>query len=83
MDRYGSSQFDYINIFPNPVHYILSLLNLDNLGQFEIFILDIGGKVMLKSNNRSEIDVSTLTPGVYFCKLKNKNESRVYIFLKY
>jgi hypothetical protein len=60
-----------LNIYPNPVSngkiYITSKSSLEK----EVIIFDILGKTILQSTLTSkELNVSSLTPGVYFIKIK-------------
>lgn len=60
-----------LNIYPNPVSngkiYITSKSSLEK----EVVIFDILGKTILQSTLTSkELNVSSLTPGVYFIKIK-------------
>ena len=74
-----------IAVFPNPMS---DHLNLNVLGDFSIqaTLFDIEGKVVLRSQlekGSHKMDVSHLSPGVYFLHLKDKNGwNRRYQLLK-
>lgn len=60
-----------LNIYPNPVSngkiYITSKLSLEK----EVVIFDILGKNILQTTiSAKELNVSSLSPGVYFIKIK-------------
>ncbi|MBE2189742.1 MAG: S8 family serine peptidase [Desulfobulbaceae bacterium] len=77
-----SSVEDYANyelsITPNPTDEQLTLThNLSNLT--EVQIVDISGKVMISNitglqSNRLEINVSSMTTGIYYILLRMKND---------
>lgn len=63
-----------LSFYPNPVSngkvYIASKLSLDK----EITIYDVLGKVVLQTTiTTKELNVSSLTPGIYMVKIKEKD----------
>lgn len=70
-----------VAIYPNPVS---NHLNIENVGIIEgITILDLTGKVLMnKTINTKRIDVSNLSIGIYFLKIKTKNSELVKKFVK-
>lgn len=63
-----------LSFYPNPVSngkvYITSKLSLDK----EITIYDVLGKVVLQITiTTKELNVSTLSPGIYMVKIKEKD----------
>ena len=64
------------SIFPNPAQNFVSI-EVENSGKYDLIIFDgLGQKVMSKSFDISDqsIDISQLTKGIYFLKLKNERE---------
>ena len=63
-----------VKIFPNPSTGIIYLKNIKG---YKIQIMDITGKIVCQfpeiNEELKEIDLSKLTPGVYFVKCYNKN----------
>lgn len=65
-----------ILVFPNPSSGTINLESPENLS--EIIIFDVSGKEALKINKvTNEIDVSGLSPGIYFVHLKQKDKSTI------
>ncbi len=79
-DLAGSN--DFLTIYPNPSDDFISIRNKDtDINNFEIF--DLSGKVIMKGNHLRYIDISHLTPGVYFVKLfTSENKMHILKFVK-
>jgi hypothetical protein len=68
-----------INLFPNPVSGILHYkINIKENTGYTMEVVDITGKILLHEkanvnlgNNQLDVNVSALTPGMYFLKLIN------------
>ena len=58
-------------IFPNPTD---GMLNIDNENLEKIVLYDISGKIISEFAPVSQIDLSTLTKGVYIIKLYSEKE---------
>ena len=56
-----------IQVFPNPVHSVLTLRS-DNIGVDLIEIIDVYGKVVASYGSLTEINVSACQPGVYIIR---------------
>ena len=56
------------NIYPNPVKEII---NLSNITETDFEIYDILGNLVSKGKSQNQINVSSLTQGIYILKLKN------------
>ncbi len=73
----GVSEFRLmeIQVYPNPVHDYLQILNGNNYA-LEIQILDITGKVLLnqRSNNSFELNVSSFANGIYFIRIQSEDK---------
>ena len=73
---------DEIFVFPNPAS---DRLNIFMNVAFDLQVLDMSGKTMFSYIGCSEncsIDVSGLTPGVYFCRVKNNDKVQTVKFVK-
>jgi len=67
-----------INIYPNPVSNQLNISSPVNLSHIQV--LDITGKVLLSQAGNSHImniDVSSLSPGLYFVRLNDQYVQKV------
>jgi len=67
-----------IFIYPNPTNET-SFLNISNYnGEINYQVLDIQGKIIFKKNvnieNKTELPVQNLAPGIYFVKVKTNSE---------
>lgn len=67
----GNKTIDGLNFYPNPVSngriYVSSKLGLDK----EVLIFDVLGKKVLQATISSkELNISSLSPGVYIIKFK-------------
>lgn len=70
-----------INIFPNPATAILGIKTDININQIQI--LDITGKTVIsQSYNYNNINISRLTNGVYYLKIKTHNQIITKKFIK-
>ncbi len=72
------------SVYPNPANNILHINQVSNDAVIEI--LDLTGRVvMVKSNieQQESIDISTMSPGVYFARITQKNQSSVIKFIKH
>lgn len=65
---------DFINIFPNPASALINISGIDE--GLEIQIIDIFGRVQkhLQFNYGEQLDVSTLTNGIYFIEGSSSGE---------
>ncbi|MBN2669953.1 MAG: T9SS type A sorting domain-containing protein [Bacteroidales bacterium] len=60
-------------IYPNPATQFITI----NKNNITLNINDITGKLVLKAQNKTTIDISKLKPGVYFVSIENFTESGV------
>ncbi|SUP52126.1 Por secretion system C-terminal sorting domain [Weeksella virosa] len=69
-----------VKVYPNPTNDFLNLENSQNLIAYEI--KDVAGRTIRKQKyNGKQIDVQTLTKGVYILKLQTKDNQ--FITLKF
>ena len=77
-----SSNNNFLHIYPNPAS---SLLNVISDIPFEFIITDITGRVLLSSNissNTFQVDINSLSKGLYFLKAFNGEKISVMRFEK-
>jgi PKD repeat protein len=63
----GNEKFQ---VYPNPVRYILNI-NCDK--DFSIKLFDLNGQVLITGNNKKQLDMSGLKPGLYIFEIKIQN----------
>lgn len=61
-----------IHVFPNPVLDILQFPTENVNGNYEMIIFNTFGEVVLKATNQNKLNVSHLTSGLYFMRLKDE-----------
>jgi len=68
------STFDF-NVYPNPANTEVNIgLNKD-LKDYQIEVIDLAGKVLIRAENTSKLNVSALERGFYFITVKNDHLS--------
>ncbi|CAM2839709.1 T9SS type A sorting domain-containing protein [Flavobacterium frigoris] len=69
-----SSLIEGLNLYPNPVTNGKVYVSTKNDSNKEIIIFDLLGKKVLQTLiNSKELNVSSLTPGVYIIKINEEN----------
>ncbi|MDD2387883.1 MAG: T9SS type A sorting domain-containing protein [Bacteroidales bacterium] len=71
-------------IYPNPANSQL-FINIENTSEFSYQIININGQLMqsgISIDNGTGIDISEMSSGVYFIKIKTSNESFINQFIK-
>jgi uncharacterized protein (DUF2141 family) len=69
--------------YPNPVQHTLSISNTSNIDEVEIF--SVSGKTILTkkiNSDHSEIDLSNLSSGFYFLKVKAEGKTKTIKIVK-
>jgi aminopeptidase YwaD len=66
-----------VKIYPNPVKNILNIKLPKDIKNFSFEITDLLGRSLLKSNNETKINVSSLQNGAYIGILKSENQKVV------
>lgn len=77
--------FDGITAFPNPMINSLTIqAPTEDLENIQIQFFNILGKIVLEKSgsNTKNIDVSTLSPGVYLLKITNGNQQQTIKLIK-
>lgn len=73
-----------ISVYPNPANDVLHISHVT--GEATLEILDVTGRaVMIKSNleQQESADISAISPGVYFARITQKNQTSVIKFIKH
>jgi hypothetical protein len=77
-----------MELYPNPAGDWLNLLISHNLGQSNLEIYDLQGKLMMKRNIEvmsgliTRLDISSFSPGSYIVRLRNDKYSLMQPFVK-
>lgn len=77
---------DKISIFPNPSKSILNIKSAVNIDR--ISILDINGRILSKEQSSSismeyQIDIKSLSKGIYFLEVQSGAKKQIVKFVKY
>ncbi|MBV8252291.1 MAG: T9SS type A sorting domain-containing protein [Chitinophaga sp.] len=75
-DRSSNSDEQSVQAFPNPANNVLNINLTGYKGKSEVDITDLNGRVVVRrlvNNNSTQVDVSTLAPGIYVISVKNKD----------
>jgi len=70
-----ANQLEFVKMYPNPAKNTLHIDLPYHIKNFTVEITDMSGKLILKSTNETEINVSLLQSGAYLCSLKTDNEN--------
>ncbi|MBD8081609.1 M28 family peptidase [Chryseobacterium caseinilyticum] len=65
---------DQIKIYPNPAKNILYIETPSSVKNFAVEISDMSGKLVLKSENQNEINISGISSGNYMCSISYNGE---------
>ena len=76
-------EFDQVNLYPNPTTSVLNFSKNNIVGN-TVRVIDSNGKIVLNTtvSPDSNINVETLTSGVYFVQLEIENKNVSYKFIK-
>ena len=81
----GTSDFalNGISLYPNPTSAIINF-SLKNMEGTPVRIIDVNGRTVLKTSisSNNNINIETLTNGVYFVQLQIENKDLSYKFVK-
>lgn len=70
----NESKEQKVEIFPNPVNNIVNINLAGYTGKSEVSMMDVSGREVLRrelSMVNSQLDISSLPPGVYLIRIKN------------
>ncbi|KPH10940.1 T9SS type A sorting domain-containing protein [Chryseobacterium sp. ERMR1:04] len=68
---------DDISIYPNPAQDVINIKLGKNATQFKVTMYSTAGQLVLSSENKSSIDISNLTKGVYLLKIEQLNSPTI------
>ncbi len=72
-----------IAVYPNPVTELLLIdFGVFNMELYQLEILNLNGDVLLKKQAQESIDVSSLSQGTYFLRLRNGDDIEITRFIK-
>lgn len=63
------------SVFPNPTIGVLNISMKNSISDFEIILTDITGKIILRKENCTSIDVSGFSDGFYFITIPQLNRT--------
>ncbi|KIA89374.1 T9SS type A sorting domain-containing protein [Kaistella jeonii] len=66
-----------IFIYPNPVQDVLNFKFKTDKTQFKVSVYSVAGQLVASDQNKTSINLSKLTPGVYMVKIDSENESSI------
>ena len=69
-------------IFPNPTHSELNIVLPLSSFPYEIKIYDTNGKLLMKNNNQTRLNISSLSSGQYYIQLKQDKKYYSANFIK-
>lgn len=77
LDEFSQNAF---SLFPNPVDKILTIQSTESITQLEIILYNLQAQKIFTttnfvSDNKTQIDVSNFTSGVYFVQINSKNKT--------
>ena len=69
----GDETIGFVNVYPNPTRGSVRITGLENLsGIVDIRIVDNRGRLIHKLDvKETEVDLSSVTPGVYYLKISH------------
>ena len=70
-------------IFPNPAKDIIFIDIGNKIMDYEIDIYNIEGKHLVHQNNKSQIDISSLGPGMYLVTIRSERGAYIQKLVKY
>lgn len=76
VESFGSD----IELYPNPAKDVLSISNIDNVGQ--VMIYNMQGQIVMNGEVSNNINISHLPKGMYIVKLISEQGSAVKKFIK-
>ncbi len=71
-----------LELYPNPAHAKIKIKGVDTNSAFEVIVLDILGKIQLRSSSEAEFDLTGLPSGLYFLNVKQGDADMYSKFIK-
>lgn len=69
-------------LYPNPASNVLHILNMNDLPMSQVSVISMDGKTIDVHLNEDAIDLSGLTNGLYFLKIRSGSENYTLSFVK-
>ncbi|SFH78405.1 M28 family metallopeptidase [Halpernia frigidisoli] len=69
-----AKDFNNFKIYPNPAKEVINI-TVPNTDKYEITLIEPSGKVLIKDNNKKQINTSKLKNGIYYVILKTSKQS--------
>lgn len=66
-----------IKVFPNPTNSVLYLKSADDSKIKQLEMFDLTGKLVLESRYKNQLDLSSLTKGIYFLRFIGRDGSQL------
>lgn len=83
----NSQLINGISIIPNPTHSLINITSLVELVEARLTLTDINGQILMQKNQVNgksvQMDLSVLSPGMYFIHLYMQGKEGVIKVLKY
>ncbi|MDT0294560.1 T9SS type A sorting domain-containing protein [Mesonia ostreae] len=80
------NEIQEVHLYPNPASTFISLLWKENQQAVKISIVDLNGKTIMHQtvnvSAEAQLDISTLTSGIYFIRMTTNTGSYTFKFLK-
>jgi hypothetical protein len=73
---------DNVSIYPNPANDRINIQADETIHDFSVDVLNLIGETIYKSKNEKQIDVSDLSDGIYFLKIRYLNNSCIRKIIK-
>lgn len=73
----AAGSLESVKVYPNPAKNVLNIDLPSHIKDFHVEINDMSGKLVLKSEKETQINVSSLENGIYLCSIKSGDENVV------
>ncbi len=79
------NEVETFQLYPNPVATKLNVIFPQGLEQAELYIFDVLGKLVVEKilfNQFSQIDMTSMSPGIYMLRIKSSTISKTFKLIK-
>jgi hypothetical protein len=63
-----------LKVYPNPTNDLIKITGIDSDKDFQLELMDVSGQIVMREFNKSELNLSQLTNGLYFIKISSDNK---------
>ena len=77
----NTSTEEWLSVYPNPVKDKI-IIHSTNLQITSVYLFSVTGKLLLNTQNNTQIDIPNLTSGVYILRIKTNKKNTIYKILK-